>query len=112
MQIMSRNVRSHREQPTAEQAAALRASFADDCKRAAAAIKSAHILILHTGAGFSADSGLKVYKDVADVEPYRQRGLTYAEIATPDYRSREPDVFYGFWCVRPVHCRPRHCTRC
>jgi len=43
------------------------------CREAAKAILSADILLLHTGAGFSADSGLAVYKDIANVPAYRER---------------------------------------
>ena len=42
--------------------------------RAACAINAADVLLLATGAGWSADSGLAVYKDVADVAAYHERG--------------------------------------
>jgi len=35
--------------------------------RAARLVLSADFLLVAAGAGFSADSGLKVYKDIADV---------------------------------------------
>ena len=36
-----------------------------------------------TGAGFSADSGLATYVDVADIEAYRNRGWSYRGLCTP-----------------------------
>jgi hypothetical protein len=72
------------------------------------------VLLLCTGAGFSADSGLAVYKDVADVPAYKERKLDYADICVPGslfdmdtfclncmrvgWIEQDPDLFYGFWC--------------
>lgn len=47
---------------TPEQVEALKASFEKDCEEAAKAIASADYFLFATGAGFSADSGLAVYK--------------------------------------------------
>ena len=75
--------------------------MADEVKaqyaRAAAALLDADFLLVCAGAGFSADSGLPVYKDVADIEPYRQRSLTYSDLCTPGWCQRDPETFYGFW---------------
>ena len=52
----------------------------DAVGRAAAAIAQADVLLLCTGAGWSADSGLKVYRDIADIGAYHDKGLTYRDI--------------------------------
>lgn len=74
------------------------------------------------GAGFSADSGLAVYADVAKAHPtpheslnlvcwrnlpgmfvnlevpaYRDRKLTYQDVCQPHWLFEEPDLFWGFW---------------
>ena len=83
--------------PTEEQTAELLARQPELLARAASAINHADVLLLATGAGWSADSGLAVYKDVADVQAYRDRGLTYRDICHPDYLLDDPELFYGFW---------------
>ena len=69
----------------------------DSYVRAAAAILEADYLLVCAGAGFSADSGLPVYKDVADLAAYRARKLTYADLCTPDWFERDPATAFGFW---------------
>ena len=54
-----------------------------NCKQAAHKIKEADILLVVTGAGFSADSGLATYIDVADVEAYNRKGWTYRDLCQP-----------------------------
>ena len=49
------------------------------------------------GAGWSADSGLAVYADVAKVPAYAQRQLTYQDICQPHWLFSEPELFWGFW---------------
>eukprot|EP00741_Cyanophora_paradoxa_P022925 tig00021525_g22145.t1 len=66
-------------------------------ERAAAAILGADFLLVSAGAGFSADCGLAVYKDIADVPPYRRMGLTYADLCDPKWIQDDPEIFYGFW---------------
>ncbi|KAL7479151.1 hypothetical protein ACHAW6_004894 [Cyclotella cf. meneghiniana] len=46
-------------------------------------LHSCEILLLVTGAGFSADSGLATYQDVADIEAYRKRGWRYRDLCRP-----------------------------
>lgn len=53
--------------------------------------------MLVTGAGFSADSSLAVYGDVAQVEAYQRRGLEYDDISTHHWLSHKPGLFWGFW---------------
>jgi len=83
--------------PTPEQAEAMKASFEKDCEEAAKAIAGADYFLFATGAGFSADSGLAVYKDVADIAPYHKRGLNYSSICVPQWLEEEPELFFGFW---------------
>ncbi|KAJ1637600.1 hypothetical protein T492DRAFT_1140470, partial [Pavlovales sp. CCMP2436] len=64
---------------------------------AADAIIRCDYLLIAAGAGFSADSGLAVYKDIADVPTYRAAGLTYAELCDPLWLAKDPALFYGFW---------------
>lgn len=58
--------------------------------------KSTHIL-LGVGAGFSADSGLAVYRDIAKFPAYERMGVDYADLCDPVWLRRNPDIFYGFW---------------
>jgi len=64
---------------------------------AAQEIQDADALLLCTGAGFSADSGLAVYKDIAQVPAYADRRLKYHDICDPCWLEDEPSLFYGFW---------------
>ena len=43
--------------------------------KAAEKIHQADVLLVCTGAGFSADSGLAVYSDIAKIKPYQDRNL-------------------------------------
>lgn len=83
--------------PSDAQLAELRETMEESVKRAAAAITQADVLLLLTGAGWSADSGLSVYKDVADIKAYRDRDLTYSSICEPHWLEDDPELFYGFW---------------
>ena len=64
---------------------------------AAHRIMDADVLYVTTGAGFSADSGLAVYVDVAKVPAYESRGLQYHDICQPHWLEAEPDLYWGFW---------------
>lgn len=64
---------------------------------AARALKEADVLLLVTGAGFSADSGLAVYDDIGRIEAYQLRNLDYSDISQPRWLKKEPALFYGFW---------------
>jgi NAD-dependent SIR2 family protein deacetylase len=65
-------------------------------KRVAAVIASATFLVIAAGAGFSADSGLAVYKDIASVKAWRERRLTYPQLCDPCWLPQDPEIFYGF----------------
>lgn len=64
---------------------------------AARAIKSADFVLVAAGAGFSADSGLPVYADVAEHPAYARRSLTYHDLCRPELLVEDPRLFYGFW---------------
>eukprot|EP01052_Picozoa_sp_SAG31_P001234 SAG31_NODE_41_length_31342_cov_8.029286_24_plen_519_part_00 len=83
--------------PTKEQAEELQASLATSLDRAAAAIAQADVLLLATGAGWSADSGLAVYKDVANIQAYHERDLSYHDLCDPSWLDKDPSTFHGFW---------------
>ena len=83
--------------PSEPQVEELKSTMQESVRRAAAAIAQADVLLLLTGAGWSKDSGLAVYRDVADVKAYRDRGLTYADICEPRWLEQDAELFYGFW---------------
>ncbi|CAK9082325.1 Hypothetical protein (Fragment) [Durusdinium trenchii] len=64
---------------------------------AAQLLGDAQVLLLFTGAGFSADSGLAVYDDVAKVKAYQDRSLDYMDLCDPKLVHQEPPLFWGFW---------------
>lgn len=45
----------------------------------------------------SADSGLAVYNQIADVPAYHKAKLTYADLCVPDWFYKDKEIFYGFW---------------
>merc|ERR1719502_442743 len=83
--------------PTPKQTAELEAEHERLILRAAAVLAEAEVLVLLTGAGWSADSGLAVYRDIADVPAYHNQGLTYYDLCQPRWLKRRPEIFYGFW---------------
>ncbi|KAG9395141.1 Sirtuin family [Carpediemonas membranifera] len=64
---------------------------------AARLIKDADFLLISAGAGFSADSGLPTYDEIANVEAYHRMGITYGDLCDPSWLRRDPEIFYGFW---------------
>jgi hypothetical protein len=69
----------------------------DTYRYAARAIEEADYLLVATGAGFSADSSLPVYDDIAAVPAYRRKGLTYSDLCRGSLLDDDPSAFYGFW---------------
>eukprot|EP00668_Euglena_longa_P014883 GGOE01018918.1.p1 GENE.GGOE01018918.1~~GGOE01018918.1.p1 ORF type:complete len:398 (-),score=71.69 GGOE01018918.1:158-1324(-) len=63
----------------------------------AKAMVDAGFLLIAAGAGFSADSGLPVYKDVAKLPAYESQGLTYPDLCDPSMLQVNPALFHGFW---------------
>jgi len=73
-------------------------SEVDACALAAAAISEATHLLIAAGAGFSADSGLPVYADVAKSPAWQQLGLDYGDLcSTQQLVGDSPHIGYGFW---------------
>ena len=72
-------------------------SAEDYIVRAAREIFWADALVIAAGAGFSADSGLPVYKDIADVAAYHKMGVTYADLCDPAWQRKDAEIFFGFW---------------
>ena len=74
-------------------------TFVENCQTAAHILADADVLVLFSGAGLSADSGLAVFADVADIPAYRQRGLDYYDLCQPQWLrgGGAPGLFYGFW---------------
>lgn len=76
-----------------------------------------NLVLLATGAGFSADSGLAVvrlffskisfekYKDIANVPAYHKLGLTYRDLCVPRWLGTNPELFYGIQCTCELHFR-------
>jgi NAD-dependent SIR2 family protein deacetylase len=64
---------------------------------AAEKIKNAEALIVHFGAGMSADSGLPIYRDIATHPAYKEYGLDYPTLCDPVWITKDPEIFYGFW---------------
>lgn len=83
--------------PTEEQSVELADTYEQTIEGAAAAILTSDVLLLMTGAGWSADSGLAVYRDVADVPAYHERGVTYHDLCNPRWLTEDRALFYGFW---------------
>ncbi len=80
--------------PSADQLDALLAATPSNVTRAASAVSTAEVLIFLTGAGWSADSGLAVYADVA--KSYSKQNLTYYDLCNPAV-MRDLPLFHGFW---------------
>lgn len=83
--------------PTGEAKDKLLERVNEICAEAGVFIASADVFLLCTGAGFSADSGLAVYADVAQVPAYASRGLSYHDICQPRWLHKDADLFWGFW---------------
>jgi len=83
--------------PSEEELATLDAQLDANCRAAADALRRADVFLLCTGAGFSADSGLAVYQDIAEIEAYEDMGLRYHDICRPEWLKHDPEIFYGFW---------------
>lgn len=76
---------------------AKRAGASSPYHEAAKLIMEAEVILISTGAGWSADSGLATYPGIAEIRPYQKRNLTYYDICQPWWLKKEPETFYGFW---------------
>ncbi|CEG42323.1 Sirtuin family, catalytic core small domain [Plasmopara halstedii] len=66
-------------------------------RAAAETLSSADFLLIATGAGFSADSSLPVYADIAKVDVYEKMNLEYHDLCDPYMLEQDEEIFYGFW---------------
>jgi hypothetical protein len=66
-------------------------------QQAAQHIARADFLLIATGAGFSADSGLPTYADVATHPIYQRQSLDYGDLCRNRCLHEDPALFYGFW---------------
>jgi len=82
---------------TLQEQDAYKAGYDEACKRAAVSISTADIMLFAHGAGMSADSGLPVFADIARCAAYERKRLNYMDLSTPDWLTRDPEMFYGFW---------------
>ena len=71
--------------------------FEMQCREAAEIIAETDVLVVVTGAGWGADSGLATYGDIAKVPAYQKLGLDYSDICQPHWLQTNPELFYGFW---------------
>ena len=82
---------------TKEEEEELTEKYNENCKEAAKAIANGDILLIITGAGFSADSGLPVFKDIANVAAYESQKLNYRDLSKPSLLETNSELFFGFW---------------
>jgi hypothetical protein len=66
-------------------------------QQAARAIAECDFLLVASGAGFSADSGLPTYTQVAQNPVYQQQQIDYSDLCRMDCLRKQPSLFYGFW---------------
>ena len=68
---------------------------------AAEAIARAEHLLITAGAGMGADSGLPTFRGKEGFwnlyPPYRQLGLDFMQLATPEVFVRDPELVWGFY---------------
>ena len=85
------------EVPTRTHARELLASLPHQFERVASLLRRADAILVGTGAGWSADSKLATYKDVADVPALRKAGLSYYDLCQTHWLRDDPSAYYGFW---------------
>mmetsp|Transcript_23388 Transcript_23388/g.47662 ORF Transcript_23388/g.47662 Transcript_23388/m.47662 type:complete len:132 (-) Transcript_23388:13-408(-) len=78
------------EVPTHGHALRLREAFAQQCDRTARLLRRADALLVGTGAGYSADSKVATYKDVANIPAWRDQGLSYYDLCQPHWLRDDP----------------------
>lgn len=86
----------------------------DAIARAAEALSRAKKVLVSTGAGMSADSGIPTYRDEKgmwrDFEPFTSKGVVPREIAHLDGYRRDPEAAWGFheWVRRAMRAAEPH----
>ena len=96
--------------PSVAQSQELKSRLPELIERAACAVGTADVLIFCSGAGWSVDSGILAYKDVADLPAYNARSLTYRDLCVPHLLAQDPALFTGFWgsCFNVYRDTPPH----
>jgi NAD-dependent SIR2 family protein deacetylase len=73
----------------------------DSIRQAADAIRRANALLIGAGAGMGVDSGLPDFRGDQGFwrayPPYAKLGLSFVEMANPDWFSRDPALGWGFY---------------
>ena len=72
-------------------------SYRNRIQEAASAIDECNFLLVATGAGFSADSGLPTYTQVASNPVYEKQDMEYGDLCRVSCLKDRPSLFYGFW---------------
>lgn len=77
------------------------ADFEKDIKRAASAIADAEALLFTSGAGMGVDSGLPDFRGNTGFwkayPPYASRGLSFVDMANPQWFHSDPEFAWGFY---------------
>lgn len=70
-------------------------------RKASHALRNAEAVIVTAGAGMGVDSGLPDFRGSEGFwkayPPFRQLGLKFADVATPAWFERDPDLAWGFY---------------
>jgi NAD-dependent SIR2 family protein deacetylase len=73
----------------------------DDLQEAAAAIRGAEALFIGAGAGMGVDSGLPDFRGNEGFwkayPPFAERGLSFVDMANPDWFHSDPALAWGFY---------------
>ena len=88
---------NERRRPTEQERKILLANREYYCWKAAQVIKESDYFLLSIGAGFSADSGLPTFTNIADVPAYKKAGYTYPRLCDPSHFIENPELAFGFW---------------
>ena len=101
-EIFDKLTKQMSDKPRKEEEKQIKGDLIANCQKAAEWLRNGDILLVSTGAGMSADSGLGVYKDVGKIPAYKEKGLDYGDLSRPTWIEdaeieAEREFFYGFW---------------
>ncbi|KAK8809931.1 hypothetical protein WA158_000874 [Blastocystis sp. Blastoise] len=71
--------------------------YQDQITKVAKALRRAQAIYLLSGAGMSANSGLKTYNDIANVPQYTKNKIEYHDLCDSELETTNPKLFWGFW---------------
>src|SRR5438270_317807 len=76
-------------------------AVSEEIARAAEAIRGAEALLIGAGAGMGVDSGLPDFRGPEGFwrayPPYRDLGLSFAQLANPQWFVDDPELAWGFY---------------